>query len=84
MDDIKVFPDPTGLVGEVALQIISLGKRTIAERGHFSFMLSGGSTPRLLYERLAEPDVLGGLDWNKVQVYWGDERCVPQDHRDRM
>lgn len=82
MGDINVFPDPAGLVGEVALQIISLGNRAIAERGHFLFMLSGGSTPRLLYERLAEPDVLGGMDWTKVQVYWGDERCVPPDHRD--
>lgn len=82
MGSINVFPEPVDLVGEVSAQIVSLGSRAIAERGHFSFMLSGGSTPRLLYERLAEPDVLGSMDWSKVQVYWGDERCVLPDHRD--
>lgn len=44
----------------------------------FSFALSGGSTARACYERLA---VAAGsdIDWWKVDVYWGDERCVPHD-----
>lgn len=44
----------------------------------FSIALSGGSTARRCYERLA--DVTGSqIDWWKVDVYWGDERCVPHD-----
>jgi 6-phosphogluconolactonase len=47
----------------------------------FSLALSGGSTARSCYEALAEA---GGaqIDWWRVDVYWGDERCVPLDHED--
>lgn len=47
----------------------------------FSLALSGGTTARTCYERLAEA---GGaqIDWWRVDVYWGDERCVPLDHQD--
>ncbi|MEY2405301.1 MAG: 6-phosphogluconolactonase [Acidimicrobiaceae bacterium] len=47
----------------------------------FSFGLSGGSTARRSYERLAD-DAGTQIDWWKVDVYWGDERCVPPDHED--
>lgn len=47
----------------------------------FSFALSGGSTARACYERLAD-DAGSQIDWWKVDVYWGDERCVPHDHED--
>lgn len=45
----------------------------------FSIALSGGDTARRCYERLAERD---GIDWWEVEVYWGDERCVPPDDPD--
>lgn len=47
----------------------------------FSFALSGGSTARPCYERLAH-DSTDVIDWLSVNVYWGDERCVPPDHHD--
>src|SRR3954447_19291305 len=47
----------------------------------FSVAPSGGSTARACYECLA--DAAGTqIDWWKVDVYWGDERCVPHDHED--
>lgn len=48
---------------------------------NFSLALSGGNTARACYERLAD---VGGtqIDWWKVNVYWGDERCVPLDDPD--
>jgi 6-phosphogluconolactonase len=48
---------------------------------HFSLCLSGGGTARRCYERLADD---GGtqIDWWKVDVYWGDERCVPLEDPD--
>jgi 6-phosphogluconolactonase len=47
----------------------------------FSIALSGGATARSCYERLAET-AGNQIDWWKVDVYWGDERCVPHDHED--
>ena len=47
----------------------------------FSITLSGGETARHCYERLAD-DAGNQIDWWKVDVYWGDERCVPLDHED--
>lgn len=44
----------------------------------FCLALSGGSTARPCYERLAA-DSEGRVDWLSVNVYWGDERCVPPD-----
>jgi 6-phosphogluconolactonase len=45
----------------------------------FTFALSGGDTARECYERLAEEST-DAIDWLSVNVYWGDERCVPADH----
>ena len=47
----------------------------------FSIALSGGDTARSCYERLAD-DAGNQIDWWAVDVYWGDERCVPLDHED--
>ena len=47
----------------------------------FSLALSGGETARDCYERLAD-DAGNQIDWWAVDVYWGDERCVPLDHKD--
>ncbi|HET9692716.1 MAG TPA: 6-phosphogluconolactonase [Acidimicrobiales bacterium] len=47
----------------------------------FCLALSGGSTARTCYERLAA-DSIGKVDWLSVNVYWGDERCVPADDPD--
>ena len=47
----------------------------------FSFSVSGGNLARSCYERLAD-DAGSQIDWWKVDVYWGDERCIPLDHGD--
>ena len=41
--------------------------------------LSGGSTPRRLYEMLARPPWRDQVDWARIEVFWSDERCVPPD-----
>jgi 6-phosphogluconolactonase len=48
----------------------------IADRGVFRLGLSGGHTPRPVHEALAE---IGDLPWEKIQITFGDERCVPPD-----
>lgn len=63
------------LLREAEQRIIDLAKKTIAEKGWFTLALSGGSTPAPLYARLAEAD----LPWDKIHLFWGDERLVPLD-----
>ena len=56
-------------------------KQAIAERGKCLVSLSGGSTPKRLYELLSQLEP-GAIDWPKVHLFWGDERDVPLDHVD--
>ena len=48
----------------------------------FAVCLSGGSTPRRLYEDLAAPKIASRFPWNRTHWFWGDERFVPHDHPD--
>jgi len=48
----------------------------------FAVCLSGGSTPRRLYERLATPGIASHFPWSRSHWFWGDERFVPPDHPD--
>ncbi len=52
------------------------------KEGSFTWALSGGSTPKLLFSLLASPAYLPLIDWAKVQLFWGDERLVPQEDPD--
>ena len=67
------------LPGEFASRVISAYQSRPDEL--FSFALSGGSLARPLYQRLAA-DSTDAIDWLSVNIYWGDERCVPGDHPD--
>jgi len=53
-----------------------------ASRGRFAICLSGGSTPRRLYQRLADPPFRAAMPWDRIHWFWGDERFVPPDHPD--
>src|SRR5271154_6524742 len=48
----------------------------------FALCLSGGSTPRKLYETLSTPTIASRFPWNRTHFFWGDERFVPHDHPD--
>ena len=52
--------------------------QTLATQDLFSVSLSGGSTPKRIYELLAERD----LPWDRIHLFWGDERNVPHEHDD--
>ncbi|MCU0497767.1 MAG: 6-phosphogluconolactonase [Anaerolineae bacterium] len=67
-------------VESAAEQIFAHADRAIAQHGRFTIALSGGSSPKRVYERLAEQKTR--LDWSRVQIFWGDERCVPPNHPD--
>jgi 6-phosphogluconolactonase len=54
----------------------------IADHGQFSVSLSGGSSPKKLYELLASDTYKDKIDWTKIHFFFGDERNVPQDDKD--
>jgi 6-phosphogluconolactonase len=56
--------------------------RALASDRDFSVCLSGGSTPRQMYERLASPAIASRFPWHRAHWFWGDERFVPHDHPD--
>ncbi len=60
---------------------IHSAKRAIQQRGLFAVALSGGSTPKAIYQRLAS-DYKSAIDWSKVHLFWSDERGVGPDHPD--
>jgi len=77
--DVRIFKDIGGLSKAAAQIFIQAAGRAIAARGRFLVALSGGSTPIGLYRLLAEEKGRVAIDWAKVYVFWGDERCVPPD-----
>ena len=79
---IRVFPDLESLSRAAAAWFVRQAKEAAAARGRFSVALSGGGTPRRTYELLAAPPYRDEVDWPRVHVFWGDERCVlPDDPR---
>ncbi|WP_017653744.1 6-phosphogluconolactonase [Fortiea contorta] len=75
---VEVLPDQSALVARALELILSRIETAIQERGRFTIALSGGSTPKPLYEAIANQN----LPWDKIHVFWGDERYVPPDHPD--
>lgn len=70
---VFVHEDPEGLGTAVARRVAELAAQAIAARGMFHVALAGGETPRRCYEKLRRLPV----DWEHVQAYFGDERCLP-------
>jgi 6-phosphogluconolactonase len=77
--ELVVLPDGAAVAEEAARRFVALAQAAIENNGRFSLALSGGSTPRALYERLAQPPHRDQVDWEHIHVYWGDERYVPPD-----
>ncbi len=80
--EIRLFDNRRELAAEAADLFLWLGQQAIAAEGAFCVALSGGSTPRSLYDELVKPSLGKQLDWEKVRFFFGDERCVPPDHPD--
>ncbi len=79
MTAIRVFPDPQALAEAAARHVVESAQAAVDARGAFSIALSGGSTPRELHLKLARPPLVEQVDWSRVHVFFGDERCVPPD-----
>ena len=75
----QVYPDTTILHTAAANLFVKLAQTAVADHGHFTVALSGGSTPQQLYELLAQEPFCQQIPWQQVLVFWGDERHVPPD-----
>ena len=76
--DIRSFKDLEGLSHHAAEIFVEQAARAIQERDRFLVALNGGSTPARLFHLLAA-NTRDQVDWSRVYVFWGDERCVPPD-----
>ncbi len=76
---VQVYPDLEALSQAAARLWEAKAQEAVQSRGRFSVALSGGSTPRRLFELLGEPPLSGRLPWERTHVFWGDERCVPPE-----
>jgi len=76
---IKVFPNLEELSKAAAQMFTDLSVRSVKEKGIFSVALSGGHTPGETYKLLSQKPYADKIPWEKVHVFWGDERCVPWD-----
>jgi 6-phosphogluconolactonase len=79
--DIRTYRDSAALMDAAATDFLAIAAGAIAARGRCLVALSGGSTPRGMYQRLAAVGPRR-LDWSRVVFLWSDERSVPPDHRD--
>src|SRR5476651_1060253 len=80
--ELNIFNTEEEVLNALAAYFIKVAQDSIAAKGKFSVALSGGSSPKKLYELLASTDFQGKIDWEKVYFFFGDERNVPKDNKD--
>jgi 6-phosphogluconolactonase len=80
--NVSVFETSEQLALAAAQRVAVYQQAFHAQRERFSLVLAGGNTPRRVYELLATPPFKQQLEWDEVDLFFGDERCVPPDHRD--
>lgn len=78
--DIVIPGNVEETIKYAAEQFIAIAKDSIQERGVFAVALSGGSTPKAIYEILSRPPYSKKVDWEKIMLFWSDERCVAPDN----
>ncbi len=79
---LQVYPTRQSMIEAVCDQTVEVMERAMLESGWCMWALSGGSTPRAVLERLAEEPYRSRIVWNRLHLFWGDERTVPSDHSD--
>jgi 6-phosphogluconolactonase len=76
---IRVYNDLEALSQAAAELFIVQSRQASLICGRFSVALSGGETPRRMYEILASPPYRERIHWDELHIFWSDERCVPED-----
>ena len=79
---VFVYPNPEEVARAAARLFVDYAWQAISRYGKFMVALSGGNTPRAMFQVLASTEFRGQVDWAKVHVFWSDERAVPPEHPD--
>ncbi|SMB92623.1 6-phosphogluconolactonase [Hymenobacter roseosalivarius DSM 11622] len=74
---LHIYPTPDEVLASLADYFVELANQAIATHGRFSVALSGGNSPKKLYELLASSPYRSRVIWEKVDFFFGDERYVP-------
>jgi 6-phosphogluconolactonase len=78
--DIRILADPAAITRRAADEFVKAASEAVAKNGVFSVAFAGGSTPKSLYAMLADdPAYRGKIAWDKMRVFFGDERHAPPD-----
>jgi len=80
-DSMNIHPcsDAEAVAQFAATAVVEAAAEAIAARGEFHWVLAGGTTPKRCYELLRDAD----MDWFRVHIWFGDERCLPVGHAER-
>lgn len=76
---VRIVENGAALAREAATALTMAIERAIARSGRAAVALSGGSTPKLMGDVLTDPTHRGEVQWDRVEIFWGDERWVPPD-----
>ena len=79
---IAIYPDTETLSQQAAEYVVRIAQESRAAHGRFTLALSGCNTPKKLYTLLATEPYRSQIDWNLVEIFWSDERCVPSESAD--
>jgi 6-phosphogluconolactonase len=80
--DIRVYADSPAVARAAAELVVDRARSASSAERNFSMALSGGSTPKLLFQLLAAEPFRSQIDWGRVEIFFGDERAVPPEHAD--
>jgi 6-phosphogluconolactonase len=80
-DNLKIFPDKASVARFTAERLYRIIQATLEVNGRIAIALAGGTTFKPIYEMLAK-DFGQYIDWQKVHLFFGDERCVPPEHEE--
>ncbi len=82
--EYRVFEDAAALSHAAAQHFVDCAKAAVAQHGKARVAISGGSTPKSTFALLADPaqPYRAEMPWEKLEIYWVDERCVPPDDAD--
>ena len=79
---VMEFSEYKNMAAAAAETIAKQAQKEIKEKGYFTIVLSGGGSPRMIYEKLAAEPLKSAVEWEKVFIFWGDERFVEKTNND--